>query len=60
MGLLPRVFLVNAAVLAAATAALAFTPLTVSFPVALGEAVILVVASSTSSAPSPSASSMGT
>ncbi len=43
MGLLPRVFLVNAAVLAAATAALAFTPLTVSFPVALGEAVILVV-----------------
>lgn len=43
MGLLRRVFLVNAAVLAAATAALAFTPLTVSFPVALTEAVVLAV-----------------
>ena len=43
MGLLRRVFLVNAAVLAAATAVLAFTPFTVSFPVALTEAVVLGV-----------------
>ena len=43
MGLLRRVFLVNAAVLVAATAALAFTPLTVSFPVAATEAMVLAV-----------------
>jgi two-component system sensor histidine kinase UhpB len=43
MGLLRRVFLVNAAVLAGATAVLTLTPLTVSFPVALTEAVVLTV-----------------
>jgi two-component system, NarL family, sensor histidine kinase UhpB len=41
MGLLRRVFLVNAAVLAAATTLLVLTPLTVSFPVAVTEGVVL-------------------
>jgi two-component system, NarL family, sensor histidine kinase UhpB len=42
MSLLTRVFLVNAAVLAAAVLALALSPVTVSDPVALQEAVVLV------------------
>ena len=40
--LVTRVFLVNAAVLAAAVVALAVSPVTVSDPVALREAVVLV------------------
>jgi two-component system sensor histidine kinase UhpB len=40
--LLRRVFITNAAVLVAAVAALAFTPATVSSPIALREAVVLV------------------
>jgi two-component system, NarL family, sensor histidine kinase UhpB len=42
MSLVTRVFLVNAAVLAAAVVALAISPVTVSDPVALQEAVVLV------------------
>jgi two-component system sensor histidine kinase UhpB len=42
ISLATRVFLVNAAVLAAAVAALALSPVTVSDPVALQEAVVLV------------------
>jgi two-component system sensor histidine kinase UhpB len=42
MSLVTRVFLVNAAVLAAAVVALAVSPVTVSDPVALQEAVVLV------------------
>ena len=42
MSLVTRVFVVNAAVLAAAVAALAISPVTVSDPVALQEAVVLV------------------
>ena len=43
MSLLWRVFLTNALVLAVATAALALSPATVSFPLALTEAVVLVL-----------------
>ena len=38
-----RIFVVNAAILVVAAVALAFTPATVSFPIALTEAVVLVV-----------------
>jgi two-component system sensor histidine kinase UhpB len=41
MALLWRVFAINAAVLTAATVALVVSPLTVSFPVALTELVVL-------------------
>jgi len=42
MSLMWRVFLTNAAVLAAATAILVISPATVSFPVAVTEAIVLV------------------
>jgi two-component system sensor histidine kinase UhpB len=42
LSLLQRVFLANAAVLAAATAALALAPITVSVPIALTELLVLV------------------
>ena len=43
MPLLWRVFLTNAVVFAGATAVLALSPATVSFPLALTEAIVLVV-----------------
>jgi two-component system sensor histidine kinase UhpB len=38
-----RIFLVNSAILAAATVALAFSPATVSFPIALAEGIVLTL-----------------